>query len=614
MTSMKAVGAFLFACAIALPAMANREFAAPSVAMSLPAAAGEAVAASGGKTFVANAAANRVSVVDEAGHVTYVAVGPQPRYIVALGFGFMTSNAGDGSVSLSRDLATASSMSVGGSGPMLVDPRGRVYLLRPDGFVVIIDPASFTARTFDTGLRSPVAHAVRDGALAVADASGEVRVFNSAIGNGPTLDYTIHVPGRPFALLSFDNYGLYVAAEGAAAATITRVDFSAIPIAVQTSTLPAIGHGARAAKIVSGWLVAGFSDGLLLYNLSTRYTEFFPGEVLSIDVDPSGAVQGWSGRAFVLDANRNLRVIEPLTLHDDVLALQGSPTEVRYNPGTCNAYVAGSTLAVVRAPCSSGVAPKINAQALWWIWSGTESGWGLNVAQQGSKLFATWFTYDADGQPTWLVVSDASSVGLNQYSGEMYRTTGPAFSAPSFDPSRVTRTRAGTASFFVSSADYMTFWPKTDAWNAQLPLGRQLFSTPQPQCDSDVTPGPLPIYQDLWWNPSESGWGLNIAHQGNILFITWFTYDTDGKATWFVGSDIEKTGNATYSGTLYKTFGPPMTASPWDPSKVTRLPVGSATLTFRDDDNGTFAYTVSGVSGSKAITRQVFATPTTHCR
>ena len=35
-------------------------------------------------------------------------------------------------------------------------------------------------------------------------------------------------------------------------------------------------------------------------------------------------------------------------------------------------------------------------------------------------------------------------------------------------------------------------------------------------------------YEGLWWNSpanSESGWGLNITHQGNILFATWFTYD-----------------------------------------------------------------------------------------
>ena len=32
-------------------------------------------------------------------------------------------------------------------------------------------------------------------------------------------------------------------------------------------------------------------------------------------------------------------------------------------------------------------------------------------------------------------------------------------------------------------------------------------------------------YQDLWWNPAESGWGVNFTHQGDIIFATWFTYD-----------------------------------------------------------------------------------------
>ena len=32
-------------------------------------------------------------------------------------------------------------------------------------------------------------------------------------------------------------------------------------------------------------------------------------------------------------------------------------------------------------------------------------------------------------------------------------------------------------------------------------------------------------YTALWWNPAESGWGVNFNHQGNILFGTLFTYD-----------------------------------------------------------------------------------------
>ncbi|MGE5089613.1 MAG: hypothetical protein ACM3QY_10845, partial [Candidatus Levyibacteriota bacterium] len=42
-------------------------------------------------------------------------------------------------------------------------------------------------------------------------------------------------------------------------------------------------------------------------------------------------------------------------------------------------------------------------------------------------------------------------------------------------------------------------------------------------------------YEGLWWAApagSESGWGINFAHQGDVIFATWFTYDATGKAWW----------------------------------------------------------------------------------
>ena len=41
--------------------------------------------------------------------------------------------------------------------------------------------------------------------------------------------------------------------------------------------------------------------------------------------------------------------------------------------------------------------------------------------------------------------------------------------------------------------------------------------------------------------------------------------------------------------------------------------VGMATFTFSDISNGAFSYTVNGVAGSKVITRESFATPSTVC-
>jgi lysyl endopeptidase len=113
-------------------------------------------------------------------------------------------------------------------------------------------------------------------------------------------------------------------------------------------------------------------------------------------------------------------------------------------------------------------------------------------------------------------------------------------------------------------------------------------------------------FTDLWWNPSESGWGLNlIQHPSRIIFGVWYTYGEDGKRTWFVMPEGSWTSANTYSGPLFATAGPSLAQS-FDASKVRVSPVGSATLTFSDANNGTFAFTINGVSGSKRITRQPF--------
>lgn len=115
-------------------------------------------------------------------------------------------------------------------------------------------------------------------------------------------------------------------------------------------------------------------------------------------------------------------------------------------------------------------------------------------------------------------------------------------------------------------------------------------------------------YEGLWWaSPamSESGWGINFAHQGDTIFASWFTYDLAGKGMWLVMT-APKSAPGTYGGKLYSTTGPAFNAVPFDPSKVVATEVGSATLAFTDANNASFAYTVNGISQSKAITRQVF--------
>ena len=117
-----------------------------------------------------------------------------------------------------------------------------------------------------------------------------------------------------------------------------------------------------------------------------------------------------------------------------------------------------------------------------------------------------------------------------------------------------------------------------------------------------------PNVQGLWWTApanSESGWGVNLAHQADTVFASWFTYDTAGKG-WWLGATLDKTGPNTYAGKLYSTRGPAFSANPWDPATVTHKEQGTATFAFPDANNGTFRYVIGAIDQTKTITREIF--------
>lgn len=139
------------------------------------------------------------------------------------------------------------------------------------------------------------------------------------------------------------------------------------------------------------------------------------------------------------------------------------------------------------------------------------------------------------------------------------------------------------------------------------PLSAQF--TVAPAMRSTSHPGNVPAvnYSDLWWNPSESGWGLSVSHgPTNVLFAVWFVYDAAGKPAWYTLQPGQwETANiyTTYRGPIYKTSGPYF-GGVFDPGQVGEAQVGSGTLSFRDSNNGTFSYVIEGVAGSKTITRE----------
>jgi len=146
-------------------------------------------------------------------------------------------------------------------------------------------------------------------------------------------------------------------------------------------------------------------------------------------------------------------------------------------------------------------------------------------------------------------------------------------------------------------------------------IQRQVYGTRAAACfPTTASRTAVTNYQDLWWNPAESGWGVNITHQDNILFATLFTYDASGRDLWLVMSSGNRQADGSYLGTLYRTSGPPFNANPFTPINDGNLTnAGTMSFRFTDGNTGTLTYTYNGAPVTKQITRQLFSSPVPLC-
>jgi len=103
---------------------------------------------------------------------------------------------------------------------------------------------------------------------------------------------------------------------------------------------------------------------------------------------------------------------------------------------------------------------------------------------------------------------------------------------------------------------------------------------------------------DMWFDPAESGWGLNIFHQGDTLFAALFVYGPDSQPRWYVASSLTG-GPPIYSGPLYEATGPAF-SGPFNPSNVAVRQVGTMTVNLGSDVSS-LDYTVDGVHVTKQV-------------
>lgn len=246
--------------------------------------------------------------------------------------------------------------------------------------------------------------------------------------------------------------------------------------------------------------------------------------------------------------------------------------------------------------------PQLNVrempmQDLWWGGS-DQQGWGLNVAKNGERIFATLFAYQNDGRPMWVVMPEGTWDPIHEvYWGNLYTPSGSSYA--NYDASRFRMgDPVGVGSLSFSDIDLGRFDYTINGFSGGKNMSRYVFATRE-------AGAPAPPYAGMWWGgPGKDGWGVSIQQQGDTLFATWYTYGADGAVTWFyMPAGRRGTGN-TYSGELFRTTGTRWIGQPfYDGSRTNTVRVGTMQLSFANADAATMTTTIDGATLVQPIVR-----------
>ena len=205
-------------------------------------------------------------------------------------------------------------------------------------------------------------------------------------------------------------------------------------------------------------------------------------------------------------------------------------------------------------------------------------GNGLAHFVYGSVYGSAWYTAQTDRTPTWYTLTGDYADNLASAPIERFFNA----SAPSgFTPQHETAGRAWTAQLDTDSVLYA--WALSDG-NAGMEL-----------MDAFPLPFSNPNHSQVWFAPTESGWGLaieslNTGGSNALEFIGAYVYDSNGIARWMVGDSTSLSGGSVPL-TLHRPHcaGCPWFAD-WDSQGAS---AGSLTRSYTGPTSGTLGTSIT---------------------
>lgn len=200
-----------------------------------------------------------------------------------------------------------------------------------------------------------------------------------------------------------------------------------------------------------------------------------------------------------------------------------------------------------------------NYQDLWWG-GPAQSGWGVGIAQQDSRMFVTLYAYDDAGNARWWVVPGGTwSADFKTFTGSAYQPSWPTGTSK-----MIPGAPAGTVTLEFHSPHEATMRYDIGGRSGERAISRQ----PLGANDAGVRWN----HAGMWWfGPHANGRGVFVAQQGSTLFAVEYNYELDagGLTTWRVipGGRWAADGVVFVAPGWFKVSGPSFFAG-YDPATL----------------------------------------------
>jgi DNA-binding beta-propeller fold protein YncE len=254
----------------------------------------------------------------------------------------------------------------------------------------------------------------------------------------------------------------------------------------------------------------------------------------------------------------------------------------------------GALALSVMAPGTRAAAGRASSTGLWW--NPAEPGWGLSLTEQEGTTFVAWYTYTADGNATWLMMSACAATATG-CAGDVFRVSGGKSLGTGWAGANPQAVKVGVGRLDFSDENNGRFDFTLDGVSASKSITRLSVATGAP---------PVSDYTGVWWNPLESGWGVTLTHQASTVFAVVFTYDDAGTPRWYFASNCV-VASAVCTGDLFQALGGTPPTAAWSGAGLSNRRVGSLTIAFSGTSLAAMRPTLAGQASETTLARLTFA-------